>query len=60
MSGVELAKAVHAVRFTLPVIFVTGDLDLLKEFDESRVLQKPFNERELADNINAALVQLEL
>jgi CheY-like chemotaxis protein len=40
MNGVELARAVHAVA----VIPVTGycDHDLLKEFGDSRILQKPY------------------
>jgi CheY-like chemotaxis protein len=39
MSGGELAKAICAMRPTLPVIFITGysDLDVLKEFNDSRI-----------------------
>jgi CheY-like chemotaxis protein len=49
MSGVELAGAIHETRPTLPVILITGyrDLDALKEFGESRILQKPYTESEL-------------
>jgi CheY-like chemotaxis protein len=57
MNGVELARAVHATRPTLPVILVTGycDHDLLKEFGDSRILQKPYTEGDLVDKIAAAL-----
>jgi CheY-like chemotaxis protein len=57
MNGVELTRAVHATRPTLPVILVTGygDLEKLREFGESRLLQKPFSEGELMDKIAAAL-----
>jgi CheY-like chemotaxis protein len=57
MSGVELARAIRAAWPALPVILVTGygDLDVLKEFGESRVLQKPYTEGDLAEKINAAL-----
>jgi CheY-like chemotaxis protein len=61
MSGVELARAIHATRPTLPVILITGhgDLDVLREFDESRILQKPYTESDLVDKITAALNQVE-
>ena len=57
MGGVELARAIHAMQPTLPVILVTGygDLDLLKEFGKSRILQKPYSEADLVDKITAAL-----
>jgi FixJ family two-component response regulator len=45
------------MRQTLPVILVTGygDFDALKEFDEARILQKPYSEGDLVDKIAAAL-----
>jgi FixJ family two-component response regulator len=57
MNGVELARALRAMRPNLPVILVTGygGLDVLKEFDETRILQKPYREDDLLDKIVAAL-----
>jgi CheY-like chemotaxis protein len=44
MSGVELERAIHATRPTSPVILVTGygELEVLKNFGKSRILQKPY------------------
>jgi hypothetical protein len=41
----------------LPVILVTGygRLDALNEFDESRILQRPFSDGDLEEKITAAL-----
>ena len=57
MSGVELARALYAIRPTLPIILVTGhgDLDVLKEFGKLRILQKPYTEGNLVDKITAVL-----
>ena len=57
MSGGELAKAICAMRPTLPVILITGysDLDVLKEFNDSRIILKPFTEDDLVNTISAAL-----
>ena len=57
MSGGELAKAICAMRPTLPVILMTGysDLDILKEFNDSRIILKPFTEEDLFNTIGAAL-----
>jgi PAS domain S-box-containing protein len=57
MSGVELADAIHAERPDLPVILVTGyvDLDVVKQFGEAHILQKPYTEGDLVDKITAAL-----
>ena len=48
---------IDSTRPTLPVILVTGycDHDLLKEFGDSRILQKPYTEGDLVDKIAAAL-----
>jgi signal transduction histidine kinase len=56
IGGVELARTIRTMRPTLPVILVTGygDLDLLKEFDETRILLKPYSEDDLVTKINAA------
>jgi FixJ family two-component response regulator len=57
MNGVELARALRTMHPNLPVILVTGygGLDALKEFDETRILQKPYREDALMDKIVAAL-----
>jgi PAS domain S-box-containing protein len=57
MSGVELTGAIHAERPDLPVILVTGyvDLDVVKQFGEAYILQKPYTEGDLVDKITAAL-----
>jgi PAS domain S-box-containing protein len=57
MSGIELAGAIHAARPSLPVILVTGyvDLDVVRKFGEARILQKPYTEGDLVDKITAAL-----
>jgi PAS domain S-box-containing protein len=57
MSGVELARVIHARWPAMPVILVTGhgDLDAIREFGESYVLQKPYTESDLADKITSAL-----
>ena len=57
MTGVELAKAIHATYPSLPVIVVTGygNRDELKDFGEARILQKPYTEGELMEEITEAL-----
>jgi CheY-like chemotaxis protein len=57
MSGGELAKAICAMRPTLPVILITGytDLGALKELNDLRIILKPFTEDELVNAIGAAL-----
>jgi CheY-like chemotaxis protein len=57
MSGGELAKVICAMRPTLPVILITGysDVDVLKEFNDLRVILKPFTEDDLVNTISAAL-----
>ena len=57
MSGGELAKVICAMRPTLPVILITGysDLDVLKEFNDLRIILKPFTEDDLVNTISAAL-----
>jgi FixJ family two-component response regulator len=52
MDGFELARAVHAARPALPVIFVTGRPDLLHRSrldppGHCRVFKKPFDGQEL-------------
>jgi DNA-binding LytR/AlgR family response regulator len=57
MNDVELARALRTMHPNLPVILVTGygGLDALKEFDETRILQKPYREDALVDKIVAVL-----
>jgi CheY-like chemotaxis protein len=57
MSGGELAKAIHAMRPTLPVILITGyrGLAVLKELKDLRIILKPFTEDDLVDAIGAAV-----
>jgi CheY-like chemotaxis protein len=57
MSGGELAKAICAMRPTLPVILITGysNLDILEEFNNLRIIFKPFTEDDLVNAIGAAL-----
>ena len=57
MTGIELAKAIHATYPGLPVIVVTGygNREELKDFGETRILQKPYTEGELMEKITEAL-----
>ena len=57
MTGVELAKAIHATYPGLPVIVVTGYgyREELKDFGEARMLQKPYIERRIDRKITEAL-----
>jgi len=50
MSGGELAKVIRAMRPTLPIILITGysDVDVLKEFNDLRIILKPFTEDDLS------------
>jgi PAS domain S-box-containing protein len=57
MSGGELAKAICAMRPTLPVILMTGysGLAVLKELNDLRIILKPFTEDDVVNAIGAAL-----
>jgi CheY-like chemotaxis protein len=57
MNGIELAKAIRATQAALPVLLVTGfsDQGVLDEFDETRILEKPYTESALLEKIRAAL-----
>ena len=57
MSGGEFAKAIRAMRPILPVILMTGyrDLNVRKEFNDLRIILKPFTEDDLVNAIGAAL-----
>ena len=51
------AKAICAMRPTLPVILITGysDLAVLKELNDLRIISKPFTEDDLVNAIGVAL-----
>ena len=57
MTGVELAKAIHATYPNLAVIIVTGygHRETLGEFGEAQILRKPYTEDGLMQAILAAL-----
>jgi CheY-like chemotaxis protein len=57
MTGVELAKAIHATYLNLAVIIVTGygRRETLGEFGEAQILRKPYTEDGLMQAILAAL-----
>lgn len=57
MNGAQLSDAVRAMRPGLPVVLVTGNADIvrLRDFDQGRVLQKPYSESDLVAKISAAL-----
>ena len=57
MIGSELARIIHTTHPALPVIIVTGhgNHELLKDFGEARILQKPYAEAELMEKIATAL-----
>jgi signal transduction histidine kinase/CheY-like chemotaxis protein len=57
MTGVELAKEICATRPMLPVILVTGygNREILSDFGEARILQKPCSENELMEKIAVVL-----
>jgi CheY-like chemotaxis protein len=57
MTGVEFARKIHATHPALPVIIVTGygNHEILKDFGEARILQKPYAEGELMEKITKAL-----
>ena len=57
-TGLELARALHALRPALPIVLATGFADAApRDLETSgivRVLQKPFTEADLADVLQAA------
>ena len=57
MNGSELATTIHTTHPALPMIIVTGhgNHELLKDFGEARILQKPYSEAELMEKIASAL-----
>jgi PAS domain S-box-containing protein len=59
MTGLELAEAIHATHPALPTLLVTGygNRELLNDFGEAQILQKPYTEDELMEQIARALNQ---
>ncbi|HZC96817.1 MAG TPA: response regulator, partial [Bradyrhizobium sp.] len=57
MNGVDLARTVSGLRPSLPFILMTGngDMEPLKEIARMRILQKPWTDSELTEEIRQAL-----
>lgn len=57
MNGAEVAREIRARRPDLPILFVTGyaDSEALAHADEDGIIQKPFDDNELAAKIGAVL-----
>ena len=57
MNGAELAKEIRSTRPHMPIVFATGyaAVSALKDESEERIVQKPFDERELFQKLSAAL-----
>jgi PAS domain S-box-containing protein len=57
MNGIDLARTVSGLRPSLPFILMTGsgEMDALKEIAGMRILQKPWTDGELAEEIRQAL-----
>ncbi|MDB5542520.1 MAG: histidine kinase [Devosia sp.] len=56
INGVDLARSIHDVFPELPVVLVTGNsnVDALGTLDASRILHKPYAERDLAEALERA------
>ncbi|HEU4879953.1 MAG TPA: response regulator [Gemmatimonadaceae bacterium] len=54
-SGIKLAGSIQAKYPGRPVILVTGCVDILEQYKDAVILQKPFTEDELLDKITAAI-----
>jgi DNA-binding NtrC family response regulator len=59
LNGIDLAKATHRLRPTLPIVFTTayGDTDLFRRegIAESRILNKPYLPGQIEEEVAAAL-----
>jgi CheY-like chemotaxis protein len=55
MNGIDLARTVSGLRPSLPFILMTGngEIDALKETAGMRILQKPWTDSELAEEIRS-------
>ncbi|WP_310538573.1 response regulator [Phenylobacterium sp.] len=60
MNGAEVAREAITRRPHLPIVFVTGyaDVDALAHAGEAGVIQKPFEDHELASKLRAVLESL--
>jgi diguanylate cyclase (GGDEF)-like protein/PAS domain S-box-containing protein len=54
MDGYKVAEIINSKK-NIPFIFLTGNADKIKDFKASSYLNKPFNDRELKNNIEIAL-----
>ncbi|MGM0379762.1 MAG: PAS domain S-box protein [Bacillota bacterium] len=59
MNGYEVAKNISSEK-NIPFIFLTIRTDKIKDFKASVYLNKPFNEKELKNNIEIALYKHEI
>ncbi len=57
MNGAEVARQAHSKRPALPIVFVTGYVDMtaLSEIGDEQIVKKPFVGDELANKVRAAL-----
>ncbi|WP_309646370.1 response regulator [Phenylobacterium sp.] len=57
MNGGEVAREARVRRPDLPILFVTGyaDTDALAHADQGAIIQKPFDDHELATKVGAVL-----
>lgn len=57
MNGIDLAGTVSGLRPSLPFVLMTGngEMDPLKETAGMRILEKPWTEGELVEEIAKAL-----
>jgi signal transduction histidine kinase/ActR/RegA family two-component response regulator len=62
MNGAEVAREIRARRPQIPIVFATGYADAAALMDESedRIVQKPFDDQELAAKLAAASRRLPL
>lgn len=59
MNGYEVAKAINSKK-NIPFIFLTSKIDKIEDYKASTYLNKPFNEKELKNNIKIALNKHEM
>jgi signal transduction histidine kinase/CheY-like chemotaxis protein len=59
MNGAEVARQVGSKRPDLPVVFVTGYINMVafEEIGEERIIKKPFIGEELINKVGAALTR---
>ena len=62
LSGLDLQKKMNAIRYKIPIIFITGHGDIPMSVQAMKdgaddFLSKPFDDDELLDSINEALLR---